>query len=203
MKKSVGFLSVLFVIIVIVNAWSIVSLFDQYSIYNEASQNNILSVETVEESNVQMQLLTITQMILYILIFITFCLWFYGVHEDLESLGAKDLKYSHGQTFWGFIIPIVNIVRPYRIAKEVWTQSSKDSAKKSFVVLFWWLSVLLTIVLGYVSGLLVAFSDDVETFKNSILALIAADALGVFAAMFAFSMVRSIEKLQKESYATN
>ena len=203
MKKSVGFLSVLLVLMVIVNIWSVVSLLDQYNIYNEASQNNIISIEAVEESNSQMQMLTVAQMILYVLVFITFCLWFYGVHEDLESLGAKNLKYSHAQTFWGFIIPIVNIIRPYQIASEVWIKSSKQSAKKSLTVLFWWLCVLLTVVLGYVSGVLVAFSDDVEMFKNSILSLIAADVVSIFAVLFAFSMVHSIEKRQKESYASN
>ena len=69
--------------------------------------------------------------------------------------------------------------------------------------MFWWLCVLLTVVLGYVSGVLVAFSDDVEMFKNSILSLIAADVVSIFAVLFAFSMVHSIEKRQKESYASN
>ena len=203
MKKSVGFLCVLFVLAVIVNIWSVISLIDQYSIYNEASQNNVISIETVEQSNSQMQLLTITQMILYFLIFISFCLWFYGVHEDLESLGAENLKYSHAQTFWGFVIPVVNIIRPYQVANEIWIKSSKESEKKSFTVLLWWLCILLTVVLGYASGALVAFSDDVEMFKNSILSLMAADTLSVFAILFAFLMIQNIEKRQKESYVAN
>ncbi|WP_372369419.1 DUF4328 domain-containing protein [Candidatus Uabimicrobium sp. HlEnr_7] len=205
MKKSVGFLIILFIAVIVVNAWSIVSLLDQYNIYNEASQNNILSVETVEKSNAQMQMLSVAQLILYFLVFVSFCLWFYGVHEDLESFGVKDLKYSHNQTFWGFVIPIVNIVRPYKIANEVWIESSVDEKqrKKSPVVLLWWSCVILSMVFGYASGVFVAFSDNVEMFKNSILLLTVADGLVILASIFAFSMIRKIEKKQKQRYAAN
>lgn len=50
---------------------------------------------------------------------IGFPVFFSRATKNLGALGVSGLNYSSGQAAWSFFIPFVNLVRPYRVARDL------------------------------------------------------------------------------------
>lgn len=71
-----------------------------------------LTVETIH------QLSYFPYLIIHLIVMITFLMWFYRSYKNLKDIGIH-LNYSAQMSIWGFIIPILNLSRPVKIAKEI------------------------------------------------------------------------------------
>lgn len=205
MKKIVLMLLVLVTVLVAVNAMSMYYSMEQYELYDITSQNFVPSKKKVDTNSDYSKILSLIQSILYVFVFLGFTLWFHGVHEDLEGLEVKNLHYQHSHAFWSFFIPIINLLRPHNIAQEIWKASSNNSEnwqknQKSKLIMFWWLCLLSSLFIGYVSGFLIAFSDEVAVFKNSIQLLMLSDGLMILAVILMGKMILQTERKQREMY---
>ncbi|MBI9051861.1 MAG: DUF4328 domain-containing protein [Anaerolineaceae bacterium] len=80
--------------------------------------------------------------------------WFFRSHKNLLAFNTMGLKYSPGWAVGAFFVPILNLFRPYQIAQEIWKASDPEAStvgwkqsKISIVVILWWLSVFLSIII--------------------------------------------------------
>ena len=64
------------------------------------------------------QLSYIPYIIAHITVIITFLMWFHRSYKNLNDIGVK-LNFSANMSIWGFMIPIINLSRPVKIAKEI------------------------------------------------------------------------------------
>jgi hypothetical protein len=86
----------------------------------------------------QMTLLTATG--------IAFITWLYRARANLRAFGVRHLRYSRNWAVFGFVVPIVNLVRPYQVVREVWQASDPSSTepdgwmaiKPPLLVQAWW-----------------------------------------------------------------
>ncbi len=86
--------------------------------------------------------------------------WFRQAYRNLPALGYGDLKYTSGEAMLSFLIPFVNLFRPYQHLKLIWRASDLSSVDpdqrivfSSALVGYWWaflwISALLRVAVWY------------------------------------------------------
>jgi hypothetical protein len=91
--------------------------------------------------------------------------WVYRAHANARALGA-DLSDSPAWAASWYIVPLANLIVPYRPMKEIW-QASADpvnwrSQKRSILLPWWWFAWVGATVLADVNRFLVFRSDADE-----------------------------------------
>jgi hypothetical protein len=81
---------------------------------------------------------------------IVFLAWLHGIYASLATAGAGRLRYSPGQAVAAFLVPVANLVRPYRVVREAWAASQPDSGFPAGAgppwLTAWWLVFLGSVV---------------------------------------------------------
>ena len=116
--------------------------------------------------------------------------WFYRSHKNLLAFNTQGLKYSPLWAVIGFIIPILNLFRPYQVAQEIWTASDPDAStvgwkqsKAGVVVILWWVSWYIYGFISFISTGLNAVSSIQTEIANP------EDALASLSSTFPISAV--------------
>ena len=149
-------------------------------------------------------LFAVLELIIYVATVVLFLMWLYRAYNNVSAFNPwHRLNYSPGWAVGSFFIPFVNLVVPYRAAKEVWQKSgppdeallSEPSPPAFFPV--WWLFWLLASFAGNLS-MRVSFNENVAE-KTATIISIVASALSIVAAVFAYLVVDAIDKRQEET----
>ena len=84
---------------------------------------------------------------------VVFCCWWYRVAMNVRALKATQLIYSPAASVWAFFIPIVNVLRPARVAQELWKASdplitfndaaARRAMRNSSLITTWWVCFVL------------------------------------------------------------
>jgi hypothetical protein len=77
---------------------------------------------------------------------IAFMTWLYRCRANLRAFGTRRLRYSRNWAILGFLIPVVNLVRPYKVVREVWQASDPSTThpldwmtlKPPLLLRAWW-----------------------------------------------------------------
>jgi hypothetical protein len=102
-------------------------------------------------------ILGVTLLVLAILVIVFFIQWFRRAYYNLH-LRFSSLKYTEVRAVWCWFIPILNLIQPYEIMKEMWTKtydlvggstSDKYSTYSSALVGFWWFAFLFNNIISY------------------------------------------------------
>lgn len=69
---------------------------------------------------------------------VAFLVWFYRAYQVVNL--AEGSVHSPDQAVWTFIVPILNLFRPYQIATEIWRKSSPTNGEfgHSPLLIAWW-----------------------------------------------------------------
>ena len=90
-----------------------------------------------------------------IVIFITFLMWVYRANLNCHGFGAEEMKFTPGWAVGYFLIPFLNLVRPYQVMKEIWKVSTNPKDWKnvpgSFLLNLWWLLTLIVTFLAFIT----------------------------------------------------
>lgn len=123
-------------------------------------------------------------------------LWLQQAYRNLRLVGTKRSRFSSGWAVAFWLIPFINLVRPYEIVKELWQRSEARNDRDSFdglpapaFIPWWWATCVLS-GLGRLHA-----SLTVEAGVTNVAVL--EDALGVVAAVLAVRLVRGISGLQQ------
>lgn len=76
---------------------------------------------------------------------VLYCRWLHRAYDNVVVLASRGrfgapLRYRPSQAVWSFFIPLVNLVRPYRVIVELWRCSGPISEGRVFSCLIgaWW-----------------------------------------------------------------
>jgi len=77
---------------------------------------------------------------------IAFITWLYRCRANLRAFGTRHLRYPRNWAVFGFLIPVVNLVRPYQVVREVWKASDPSAidpldwmtVKPPLLLRAWW-----------------------------------------------------------------
>jgi len=81
--------------------------------------------------------------------------WFYKKYRNAHTVSHFPLSYKPIWALFSFIIPIFNLVAPYKIMNELWTVRNKDLSieqrGKDTIKGWWILSIILFVVSRYLN----------------------------------------------------
>ena len=69
---------------------------------------------------------------------IALLVWVSRTNRACRELGATDMEFTPGWAWGVWLIPIINLFRPYQVVRELWRTTDIDR-RESGLVLGWWL----------------------------------------------------------------
>jgi uncharacterized membrane protein len=146
------------------------------------------------------------QMVLLAATFIAFVTWLYRARANLRAFGTRRLRYPRNWTIFGFLIPVLNLVRPYQVIREVW-QASDPSAtrptdwktvKPSPLLQAWWGAVVVFFVLRVLASWMVWSSFyDLTRLRIAHGVLLLADVMAAVSVTLLYFVVDHITEAQQ------
>ncbi len=93
--------------------------------------------------------------IIYLSHVIIFSIWLFVKYKQAYALANRRLTYKPIWALFSFIIPIFNLVAPFKIMNDLWTVFNKDMSKeiegKNLIKQWWFLSIGLFIFQRFLS----------------------------------------------------
>ncbi|GIW05507.1 MAG: hypothetical protein KatS3mg060_0312 [Dehalococcoidia bacterium] len=135
-----------------------------------------------------------------------FLVWFVDAHRNLKRGGIPDTTWSGVWIVLGFVIPLVNLVLPYLIMKEVWKGSqwlagtvvrlSWRQVPNSWLVRSWWIFFVLHSCGTRASNRGFLRADEIGEMQLALLFTIGWAPISVLAALLAILLVHRITAAQ-------
>ena len=150
-----------------------------------------------------------TQITLFAATAAAFLAWLYQARVNLRSFGIRRPRYSRGWVVGSFLVPLVNLFRPYQVIREVWQASdprgndpySWRTLGVSRLLLAWW-----GLFVGWGALQLMALLTNVGAGANLAKLQLSrgfstvADACAAAAAFLACFVVARISNAQQEKW---
>jgi len=164
---------------------------------------------TKEEEAVRLGAVTVTAQLdnlLFIASTILWLVWLYKSYASLTHLGTRGTRHaSPGRAVALWFVPLLNLVVPYRVVREIWLRTAglnaaePDLSEKIPLISWWWALYLIWNLVAVVAGALfrLGIQDPATVFE----VVLAAHILHVGADLLAIMTVRSIASLQLHALA--
>jgi len=175
------------------------SSWQQLQLVQDLARGANIPDAVVEASDARQQLIGFAQLGLGLVSAVVFLMWTSAITKRLIALGVTNMRYAPRWSVWGFIIPIVNLFRPYQVMSELWKASEvvpgpdDPWAKKPtpLIVGVWFAILILDSIVGRLASSR-AF-DTIEQVTRIAWLTVLFDALGVVTALVALRLVAEID----------
>lgn len=166
----------------------------------------LAGADTLEAHWSQLNALRLLQGLAWLATATLFLWWLYRAHRNLRALGAADLGFTPRAAVSAFFVPVLNVVVPVRVVRELWNgsdpaprQPGPGPVKISPWVAWWWgvfvASVLLDPVVFRIAGDLQA-----RLTVGTTVLLVLGQLLEMSAAVLAMVIVWSVSQGQQEIF---
>ena len=172
-------------------------------------QEKDVDIEAAENLDTWVLRVVIAQVTLAVLGLASFIAWFYAAHKNLERAGMEDLDHTSKWAVWGFFVPILNLIRPYKVMKEVWRGSlfltgeaeEEDwkEIKEGGIVEGWWTMFVLSVIAGRISARMTSDSIDAARLTLESMVSFVANFLDIPVAILGIILIRSVTRLQERA----
>jgi hypothetical protein len=200
-KDPSGLTQALKIMLWIQLAVTVVSLFSDFGQMSLAVSGNI-TTEAAEANDARQGMIGLLYAGVFVATAVIFLIWIYRANLNCRGFGAADMRFTPGWSIGYYFIPLLNLVRPYQVMKEIWKVSISPADWKNqqgSPLLGWWWA--LWIMSGFLGWLIFQMSMTV----NSPSSLEAATAVSIAAALVdiplifvAISLVSTIFAKQKQ-----
>jgi hypothetical protein len=197
------------------SAVALVSDLMEVGLISRAATAAVTEAEAAANDSRQ-QLIGVLQVGVYLGTIVAFLMWFHRSHRNLSALGNDDLKYTPGWAIGGFFVPVLNLVRPVQVMREIWYGSApsgyhrdtalddhaaRNALPTPFLVGLWWALFLIT---GFLGQVVFRMTLDEEAtlaeLKTTSQLQAVADLIDVPTALVLFVLVGRIASWQSERY---
>ena len=149
----------------------------------------------------------------YLFAVVMFLIWMRRSYLNLMSLGVRQMDYSTGWALGCWFVPLLNLVRPYEIIKEIWLKSDPDDVETTNSPLvsalelvqiatplfgLWWGFWIISNIFGNISTRLTFGAETLNEQMVSFSLAIISSLLSIVAAILAIGVVRGITARQEE-----
>lgn len=174
-------------------------------VYNYYSYTNLVSGtnlnETILLSEIIAGIIGVVQIILLIILGITFLQWIYRVNKNLQELSTQTMRFTPGWSVGWYFIPIANLFKPYQVMKEIWQVSHKNKADNSSIVSLWWFFCITSSVVGRIAMSRMNNSVIVEDYLVSSLTTMGSGLIDTGLAIAALVLVTRIGAAYSQNFA--
>lgn len=207
-RRRAQAVTILFLIGIVIDLAIVASLFSQHDLIARAGAGERVTQAEALANDSRLETLGQLQVISLLATAVFFILWLDRARRNLPALGARDLKYGPGWVLFGFVVPLVNLVRPYQVVKEVWkasdpaaedgTAATRERLPGSAAIGGWWVFWLLAdgaarLANRYGSSQI----ESLDGLASLTRLFIAFEILRILAALLATRVVRGIDARQE------
>jgi hypothetical protein len=196
-------------VLTVVGVWSGVL---QVQLLSRAAAGGISHAEVTANDSRQ-QFIGLLQFVLFLGTAVAFLVWFRAAHRNLTALGCRNLKYTPGWAVGGFFVPVLNLVRPLQVMREVWRGSDPSNLERGAsaeaparrrlrapTIVGWWWALFLTS--GFVGNIAIrmAFAQNPSLDQLQALSavLVLSDFVDLPSSLVALRLVGQITKRQAQ-----
>lgn len=148
----------------------------------------------------------------YIFSFVMFLVWIHRAHSNLEPLQARDLQFTPGWAVGWWFIPFANLVKPFQVMREVWSESDPDAdpseglflsaslrSAPTYMAVWWGMWILSNIASNITSR--VYDPESMANIEIGGVLFVITGVVSVAAAALAIMVVRDITDRQEKRHA--
>jgi len=151
------------------------------------------------------------QLLLLSITGLAFLIWLHRVRVNVRALGVRRLTYGREWTILGFLVPFLNVFRPYQVVREIWRASDPSTgdpmAWKTIpapsILAVWWGLFVAYFLLEGLSLAILGFSTHLSRIRLAHGAGFVADLCAALSASFAYFVVVRITEAQDAKRAAH
>ncbi len=203
--KLVTVFSMIYIALQIVGLFSILA---QIELLSAVRQGQTITMEAARANDFRQLVISVLQMLAYVPTALLFLMWFHRAYKNLAALGATDLEFSPGWAVGGFFVPVLNLVRPFQVATEIWKASDASTAAGSAwrssppspIIGQWWGGLLAGGAIGWFSLGYFWYAKGAPTIDllvNVSWAFFVSGVASAIAALLTIRMVKAINSRQE------
>lgn len=183
---------------------SLISSGLQYNLLSQISDFGSLTPEEADANDTREGIIGIMYLIAYIISVVTFIMWFRRAYYNLH-LRAKNLSYSDDWAAGSWFVPFMNLVRPYKIMKELYERTidlyRKNGVKLNFelnssIVGWWWTFWIVSNIIGNITFRITNSADTVDELLTATTFSIFNYLLGIPLALLAIRVIKDYAKAE-------
>jgi hypothetical protein len=192
--------------VMILDLFSMVSSYMQYSLLQDLTNGIDVSDTDLEFNDLREQLIALLYTVVYLISVVCFIQWFRRAYNNLES--RTRINHDEGWAAGAWFVPIISLFRPYRIMNELFEKTHKlitdktgardEKNEGSAYIGVWW---ALWIIVGYIGNYSIkaAFrSNSIEDLVSSTVADIAMTGLSLPLGILAILIVTAYAKKEAQ-----
>ena len=195
-KNAVLFLKIILVLEIV----SLISAYLQYALLNNAD----ITEELAAANDSRQQIVGVLYLGVFIATAVTFINWFRRAYHNLGQL-EENLAYLQKDTGISWFIPILNLYKPYKIMKDLYTKtqsvleengSASSSLSSLNTVKSWWILWVLISILGSISFRLSSNSDTIDVLLMVTAIDMIVNIISIPTAILAIQVIRNYQQTE-------
>jgi uncharacterized membrane protein (DUF485 family) len=177
----------------------------QYRLLADVVNGEIVSDEALTANDARQQLLNIVMIVAYVASIITFILWFRRAYYNLHQR-AEVLSYTEGWAAGAWFVPFVNLVRPYKIMQELYTETyallgnKSGEFPKNYTTAYlgwWWTFWILNWFVDRIDSKIGQSAKTVDELSDSTLISLFSCAIGIPLALLAIKVISDYIQMER------
>ncbi|HKZ05971.1 MAG TPA: DUF4328 domain-containing protein [Methylomirabilota bacterium] len=154
----------------------------------------------------QIETARLAQGLVWIAAAAAFLAWMHRAYRNLPALGASRLGYSPRWAVGAFLVPVLNLVHPYHVVRELWRESHVDPADvgtslSASLIRWWWVLFVASVLADPVVGRLAEAAVGRLEAGGRLELLVIGEMTEIAAGVLAIIIVTRTTRLQEESVA--
>lgn len=140
---------------------------------------------------------------------LAFLFWLYRVRVNVRALGMRKMRYRREWTLLSFLVPILNLLRPYQVVREIWQASDPGTGgpvgwkavRTPRLLAYWWLLLLAYLGLEVLAWAIFDPTAPPATRRTALAIGLVADVSAAVSASLAYFVVSGITDAQEAKHA--
>jgi len=144
------------------------------------------------------------QIVCFAMTGLAFVGWLYRARVNVRAMGMRRMQYRREWVIFGFLIPVLNLLRPYQVVREVWRASDPSSVdpmgwkevRTPPLLTVWWSTFLVYLAFEILATALVGGGAGMRRFRAAYNLEIIGDMCAAVSASLAYFVVMGISENQ-------
>jgi len=189
--------------ICIISLFATISGYFEFELLTKINETGEFTDEEVNSNDLRQGIIGLLQSGLAIAAIILFLNWFRRAYANLHRIGIKHVEYSDSMAIWSFVIPVVNLFRPYKIAKEIAVETRNkiselkndySASHNNTIIGVWWGLFIISGIIGRIALKTLVKDDTLEQLITSTQVYLVSDFIDIFTAFATLMMIKQISK---------
>ncbi|HSC55185.1 MAG TPA: DUF4328 domain-containing protein [Phnomibacter sp.] len=198
--KRAKVIILLFFVLIAGHVANIFGCFLQVDLLKEL-QTSEVSDSRVNANDLRQQMIAILNVIVTILTIIFFIGWFRRAYHNLQRAGSPTM-HTEGWAAGCWFIPLLNLVRPYQIMREIWEDTqelnaSKLERKNTTIVGLWWTFYLISNIFATIVNRTTDLNTNIDGFIYQTYMDLASSVLEIISAGLTLYMIKQTAQFEE------